>query len=210
MEEPKIDEFFDADGSTDTQRMGVQLEKYRDRLSRMIELRMDPRLRGRVDTGDVLQEAAIEIYQRLPEYRAKPDVPFYVWVRFLVIQKLAQIRRHHLGAQKRDARKEVSLQAKVSMAASTAILADTLIQSGDSPSQEFMRHERRHMVVEILESLSELDRETLALRHLEGLTNQECAAVLEIEESASSRRYLRAVTRFSEALRRRTEGESGV
>jgi len=85
------------------------LDEYRGRLRRMVALRLDPRLQGRVDPSDVIQEAYIDAARRIPEFRNEPRVSFYSGFRFLVGQRVQEQHRRHLGAQARDAGREVSL-----------------------------------------------------------------------------------------------------
>ena len=50
--------------------------RYRDRLKRLVHLRLSRRLQGRVDDSDVLQEAFLDVSRRLKEYVADPKLPF--------------------------------------------------------------------------------------------------------------------------------------
>src|SRR4051794_35566418 len=93
----------------DPERFGAILEAYRPRLRRMVALRLDPRLLGRIDPSDVIQEAYLEASARLAEYLQKPVMPFFLWLRFLADQKVVTLHRHHLGTQMRDVGREVSL-----------------------------------------------------------------------------------------------------
>src|SRR5467141_3493529 len=86
-------------GEGDTTVLGQLLQSHRKRLRRMVRLRMDPKLQGRVDASDVLQEAFLEAAQRLAEYLRDPRMPFFLWLRFLTGQKLLTLRRRHLGAE---------------------------------------------------------------------------------------------------------------
>src|SRR5262252_8749566 len=83
---------------------------YRDQLRRMVALRLDHRLNGRVSPSDVLQEAYIDALRRVPHYLAKPEMPFFGWLRLIVGQRLVDIHRQHLGTRLRDASQEVSFQ----------------------------------------------------------------------------------------------------
>src|ERR1700745_2652731 len=82
---------------------------HRDRLKRMVHLRLSRRLAGRVDDSDVLQEAFVEVARKLPEYAKAPRLPLFLWLRQLTALKLAEVHRHHLGTQLRDADREVTL-----------------------------------------------------------------------------------------------------
>src|SRR4051812_32354157 len=93
----------------DTAALGELLAAHRRRLRRMVRLRMDPRLQGRVDPSDVLQETFLEAAQRLADYVRDPRMPFFLWLRFLTGQRLLTLRRRHLGTEARDAGREISL-----------------------------------------------------------------------------------------------------
>src|SRR5262249_12022548 len=87
---------------------GVLLARSRDRLKRLVALRLDRRLQGRVDASDIIQEAHLEATARLREYARDPAMPWFLWLRFLVGQQLLTVHRRHLGAQARDAGREIS------------------------------------------------------------------------------------------------------
>src|SRR5215472_13414041 len=93
----------------DREALGKLLARHRGRLRRMIAVRLDRRLQGRIDPSDVIQEAYLDATVRLPDYLKQPAMPFFLWLRFLAGQKLLELHRRHLGAQARDAGREVSL-----------------------------------------------------------------------------------------------------
>lgn len=185
----------------DPEAVGQLLEDFRSRIARMLTVRMDPRLRGRVDASDVIQDTFLEVHNRLEDYRSRGDMPFFLWVRFLAGQKLVQMHRRHLGTERRDARRELPDALRRMPGASTITLAGALMSSGVTPSEVAMRMEDEERLVRVLDELKELDREVLALRHFEGLSNLEVAQLLDIEPSAASRRYVRALARLQERLR---------
>jgi RNA polymerase sigma-70 factor, ECF subfamily len=176
------------------------LDAYRARLRRMVALRVDPRLHGRVDPSDVIQEAYLDASRRLPEYRDKPAVPFYLWLRFLVGQRVLDQHRRHLGAAARDAGREVSLYRGPMPQASTAALAAQLLGKLTSPSHAALRAERKIRLQEALNAMDPLDREIVILRNYEQLTNGEAAQVLGLDKSAASKRYILALLRLKEIL----------
>src|SRR6516162_4275144 len=94
----------------DEQALTELFVRHRERLRQMIRLRLDRRLRGRLDSSDVLQEAYLEIARRAGEYVAQPTMPPFLWLRFLTGQKLLELHRHHLGARMRDPALELSLR----------------------------------------------------------------------------------------------------
>jgi RNA polymerase sigma-70 factor (ECF subfamily) len=179
---------------------GATVEAHRPRLRRMIALRLDPRLQGRIDASDVVQETLLEAAGRLADYLQNPNMPFYLWLRFLAGQKLITLHRHHLGVKMRDARREVSLYRGHLPEATSAALAAQLLGEHTSPSVAAVRAELKIRLQEALNSLDEIDREVLALRHFEQLTNAECARLLGLSESAASKRHLRALGRLKTIL----------
>src|SRR5215470_12303922 len=124
---PETQELLQAAAAGDRERWGSLLDRHRDRLRRMVALRLDRRLQGRVDASDVIQEAFLEASTRLPEYVQRPAMPFFLWLRFLTGQKMQELHRRHLGAQMRDAGREISLYRDALPATSSAALAAQLL-----------------------------------------------------------------------------------
>jgi RNA polymerase sigma-70 factor (ECF subfamily) len=179
---------------------GTLFNRHRDRLRRMVALRLDHRLQGRIDPSDVIQEAYVEASARLPEYVRSPSMPFFLWLRFLTGQQLLVLHRRHLGAQARDAAREISLYRGRLPGMSSADLAAQLLGRLTRPSEAAVRAEIKIRLQEALNAMDAMDREVLALRHFEQLTNTETARVLGLRESAASKRYLRALKRLKEIL----------
>ncbi len=174
----------------------------RDRLLRMIEFRLDERVRGRVDPEDVLQEGFVELSKRLPEYLLNPAVSPFVWMRQIAYQALIGVQRRHFG-QKRDPRHEVrglrgspNGNAQQADATSLSILS-AFAEQLTSPSQALVREEELQQLRELLSSMDEVDREVLALRHFEQMSNNQIAETLGISVTAASNRYVRAMLRLS-------------
>ena len=171
-----------------------------ERLRRMVAVRMDRRLQGRVDVADVIQEAYVEVAEHIDEYLARPSMPFYLWLRAIAVNKLLQLHRHHLGTEMRDAGREVALYRDPLPEAASAALAAQLLGRLPRPSEAAVRTEMKARLQEALNRLDPLDREALALRHFEQLTVSEMAGVLRISGAAASKRLLRALQRLREVL----------
>jgi RNA polymerase sigma-70 factor (ECF subfamily) len=184
----------------DTAAAGEALVRHRARLRRMVEARLDRRVRGRVDPSDVLQDGFADAVAKLPNYLADPKLPLFLWLRLVIGERLAKAHRSHLGAQVRDASREVSLYHGPMPAASSAALAAHLLGKETSPTQAIVRAERLLRVQEALNALDPLDREILSLRHFEELTHAEVSRVLEIEEAAAAKRYIRALKKLKDVL----------
>lgn len=168
------------------------ISPYRDKLKRIVAFRMDMRLQGRIDPSDVIQETFLEAWQRLPAFVSKPDVPFFVWLRALAQQRLGMLRREHLERDKRTVMKEVPIRQDDSSSA----IAIAILDKAVSPSEAVQQHELFLKVQAKLEEMEPMDREVLALRHFEQLTNLETANVLGLTEPAASQRYARALKRL--------------
>jgi RNA polymerase sigma-70 factor (ECF subfamily) len=187
-------------GAGDQRALAEVFALYRDRLRQMVRLRLDRRLQGRLDASDVLQEAYLDFARRLPDYAREPNMPVYLWLRFLTGQRLIDLHRQHLGAKMRDAGQEVSLYRGALPQASSVSLAAQLLGRLTSASQAAVRAETQIRVQEALNRMDAMDREVLALRHFEMLSNDETAAVLVLSKTAASNRYVRALKRLKEVL----------
>lgn len=184
----------------EVQILAEALERQRPILRRSVQLRMDPQLLGRLDPSDVLQEAFLDASRRFAEYLTSPSVPLSLWLRSLTLQRLVDLHRQHLGAKKRDVGREVSGGVFDVPETSAIGLANLLVDSTRSPTSEVIHREKCRRVREAVESLAPLDREVLAMRHFEELSNSDVARILQISVTAASNRYVRAVSRLKEVL----------
>jgi RNA polymerase sigma-70 factor (ECF subfamily) len=194
--------FAEEDGGEGDRAFAERFTEHRQRLKQMLHFRMDPRLRSRTDLSDILQEAYIDAYRRLDHYASKPNMSFYVWLRQVTMQRLIDIHRQHLLADKRDVRNEVRLGASDYNAATSAAIAKQFVDQMVTPSQVAIRQEMAVQLETTLENLDEIDRDVLALRHFEELGNSEVAEVLGISEAAASNRYVRALARLRKDLQK--------
>lgn len=196
----------------DREILGELFSRHGARLERMVRLRMDRRLQGRIDAADVLQEAYLEALKSFSSYLARPETSFFVWLRCVTARTLLDLHRYHLGAQARDARREVSLHRALpvggSPQATSEALAARLLGRFTSPSVAARRAERRLRLESVLNSMDPMDREILTLRHLEQLSNGEAAELLGISETATSKRHVRALKKLKEILYARGDPSS--
>jgi RNA polymerase sigma-70 factor, ECF subfamily len=182
---------------------------HQDRLRRIVALRLDRRLWGRLAPSDVIQEAAIEAVRLLPKYIDGPGMQFFLWLRWLTGKTLQTLHRKHLGVRAREAGREVRIDGGAMPAATSAALAAQLLGKDTRPSVAAAMAERRLRLEQALEDLEPIDREVLVLRHFEELTAEESAHVLGIKKSAASKRYVRALGRLKGLLEKLPGGEEG-
>lgn len=186
--------------SNGPQALADLFSRFQPRLDKMVRFRLDQRLWGRVDPADVLQEAYLEAAARLDAYLARRDAPVFVWLRSMTEQVLINVHRRHLGAKIRDARAEVSMYRKPSGQATSFCLAARLIGNLTSPSQAAIREEMIDQLRKAFDTMDPIDREVLALRHFEELTNNEVAEILGLQKAAASNRYVRALKRLKTVM----------
>jgi RNA polymerase sigma-70 factor (ECF subfamily) len=196
----ETDELLDRLRLGDEEALTSLFLRYRRRLRRMVRLRMDRRLQGRVDPSDVLQEAYLDVTKRARDYLARQDIPVFLWLRMITGQRLLAMHRRHFGAAMRDLGQEVSLHRGALPQATTVSLAEMLLGRLTTPSQAAQRAELQVRLQEILNAMDPMDREILTLRHFEELTNSEVSEVLGIQKTTASTRYLRALKRLKDVL----------
>ncbi len=207
QEDPETEELLSKVGGGGPELQHL-LERHRDRLRRMIAVRLDSRLTPVIDPSDVVQEALADASRKLESYLRDRPLPFYPWLRRLAEERIIQLHRHHLGTQKRSATREHRLDLALPDD-SASRLADCLVASGTSPSQQVLRDEQAQRLREVLDKLSPNDREILVMCYLEELDFREIAAALGITDNAAKVRHFRAMKRVRELLAGHDLGESG-
>jgi RNA polymerase sigma-70 factor (ECF subfamily) len=169
--------------------------RHQDYLHRLVELRLDPRLRSRVDPADVVQEAHLEALNRLNTYLERPALPFRLWLRQIAFDRALKARRQHLTTARRALGREVPLPERSSL-----VLARQLLAGGSTPSQRLDHRELAHRLRQAVAQLPDADREVVMMRHFEGLSNQEVACLLRIDPGTASKRHGRALLRLHRIL----------
>ena len=185
----------------DTAFVGL-FESLRDRMRRLVHFRMDRRVRGRVDPEDVIQEAFLDARARLSHFIDGDFPGFFFWLRMVVAQTLSRTHRAHLGAQIRTVEREVSPGLGPDLPDTSASLSYHLMAQVTSPSRALDRDERSERLHQALQAMSPLDREIIALRHFEELSNSETATLLQLRPQTASQRYVRAMERLHRILQR--------
>jgi RNA polymerase sigma-70 factor, ECF subfamily len=179
---------------------GELLSSQQERLLRIIGLRMEPRLRNRVDPADIIQETFLEATRRRQEFFERSGVPLFIWLRLLALQKLAEIHRHHVGAKSRSLNREKRPERMVSHDTSAMIVAQ-LLGHTTTPSRIVAQAELEQRLRAALDQLDPLDREIIMLRNFEKLTNPEAAGILGLGLSTAGSRYVRAIRKLGEIMR---------
>jgi RNA polymerase sigma-70 factor (ECF subfamily) len=182
------------------------LDRHRQRLRDLIQLRLDRRLAARVDPSDVVQESLAEADRRLPNYLRDRPMLFYPWLRALALQRLTDLHRQHVRSLKRSVCREV-VRLPFLTDNSLRDLARRMTGPECSPSAGLERREALERMRAALAGLPERDREVLLLRHLEQLSVREMASVLGVSEGAVKVRHVRALWRLRQTLGEATSEE---
>jgi RNA polymerase sigma-70 factor, ECF subfamily len=192
---PDTEQLIDQASRGDTAAREQLLVRHRDRLRKMVRVRMDRRLAARIDPSDVVQEALADADRKLSDYLRRRPLPFYPWLRRLAWERLIILHRRHVRAGRRSVVREEPANLALPDESSLE-LAQRLIAPGTGPSNHLLRQEAADRVQAALAQLGEGDREVLVLRYLEGLSNPDIAAALGVSEGAVKMRHLRALERL--------------
>jgi RNA polymerase sigma-70 factor (ECF subfamily) len=201
---PDTEELLRRAAAGDPEARATVLEQHRERLRRMIAVRIDPRLAARIDPSDVVQETLAEADRLLAGYVQSPPLPFYPWLRQLAWDQIVHQHRLHIQARRRTVSREEPVPLGLP-GESVLALADRLLACAPSPSAVATREEIRDRVQAALGTLGEEDREVLALRYLEGLSARAVGEVLGVSEAAAKKRALRALRRLRDLLATKEE-----
>ncbi len=180
----------------DSDALAALFAQHRERLRKMIQFRLHPRVARRVDPEDVLQDAYLDALKRIDSYRDQEDPSCLLWLRLVVGQTLVDLHRRHLGAKMRNANQEVPISRLAGPRVHSETMSVQLSGGLTSPSQAAVREEAARLLQGVLAKMDPIDREILVLRHFEELTNAEVSKILDLRPSAASNRYIRALGRL--------------
>ncbi|HKB42093.1 MAG TPA: sigma-70 family RNA polymerase sigma factor [Gemmataceae bacterium] len=169
--------------------------RHRPYLKQLVELRLDPKLRTRIDPSDVVQEAHLEAFRRLNAYLQERPMPFRLWLRQIAYDHTLKAWRHHRGTARRAAGREVPLPERSSL-----VFAKQLLAGSSTPSQQLDRRELAQRLRQAMAQLPRADREVILMRHFEGLSNQEVGCLLGMDPGTVSKQHGRAMLRLHKIL----------
>ena len=176
------------------------MDRHRNSLRRMIQLRLDQRLMQRMDVSDVIQDVLIEANRRLTDYLSNPVMPFHLWIRQIAKDRIIDAHRRHRVSAKRSIDREQPQPGKGPFDQSTIELANQFRDQALTPAAAATQRELAQQIESAVQMLRENDREIILMRHYEQLNNQEIAQSLGLTEPAASMRYLRALKRLREII----------
>lgn len=186
------------------------MDRHRDAVRRMIQMRLDQAVARRVDASDVVQDVMLEASQRLTDYLQNPSMPFHLWLRQLAKDRIIDMHRRHRGAQRRSVDREQNFSGLGGDDQSAADLAGLLKDAELTPAAAALRQEMQNRFLLALDHLEEGDREIIVMRHFEHLGNSEVADALGLSAPAAGMRYLRAIRKLREFLGSDDASVSGI
>lgn len=188
------------DGSADA--LGTLLASYVPYLTLLARLQIGRRIQGKVDPGDVVQDACLDAHRQIKGFRGTSEPEFLGWLRVILSGRIAMVLRHYLGTKGRDANLEREISAGVDE--SNAALGGGLAANGSTPSQHVSKREQAVILAEALERLPADYRDVIVLRQIEGLGFADVAARMKRSEDSVQKLWVRGLA----ALRREIGGEA--
>ena len=176
------------------------MDRHRESLRQMVQMRLDKAIVGRVDASDVVQDVLWEASKRLDDYIQDPAMPFHLWLRQLAKDRMIDMHRRHRGAQRRSVDRENPLQTAPGPDASAFDWGGQLPDGELTPAAANIRKELEQRFLAALSQLDEDDREIILMRHYEHLGNGEVATALGITPAAAGMRHLRALKKLRAIL----------
>jgi RNA polymerase sigma-70 factor (ECF subfamily) len=190
------DEWLHQARQGDREALGRLLEAHRAALHRLAERQLDVRIAVRVDASDVIQQTFLEAHRSFPQFAGRDVRDLAAWVQGILDHKVAAAIRDHTLLQKRNVRRERSMDDS---RAGKGPLKQELDAGLSSPSQKVMRGEEAERLTQALATLPEDQREAVRLRHLEGWALADIARHLGRTPAATAG----LIKRGMQALRRR-------
>ena len=174
------------------------LMRYESWLKILAGLEIDSRFRGKFSASDAVQQTLLEAWKDWDRFEGTEEPQRLAWLRQILAHQLAHLARHYAGTQKRDVRREVSLQH--SLAESSHRLGNMLPAPVSSPSAQLEAKEQQLHLANVLEQLPDDYREIIVLRNLQHLSHKEIAERLGRSEGAIRMLWVRALTKLREEI----------
>ena len=191
---------MEADVGTDK----LDLERCREYLRMLARLQLHPRLHGKLDASDVVQQTLLSAHANRGQFRGRTEAELLGWLRQILATHLAGAERQ-FGAARRDLNRERSLEA--GLEDSAARLDHWLAADQSSPSQRVMREELHLRLAEALGRLPEDQRQAIELHHLKGCTVADAAEQMGRTKNAVVGLLFRGLKKLRELLQEPMPGE---
>jgi RNA polymerase sigma-70 factor (ECF subfamily) len=177
---------------------GWHPERYRNALRLLARMHLDPRLQGKLDASDVVQQTLLKAHANLDQFRGQSEAEFSAWLRKILANTLAEEARK-FGTDKRNSAREQSLEAAIEE--SSARVEQWLAAEQSSPNELAERQEHLLRLADALEQLPEGQRQAVELHHLKGFPVAEVARSLGRSEASVGALLYRGLNKLRELLK---------
>jgi RNA polymerase sigma-70 factor, ECF subfamily len=187
--------------SGDSQALAEFLTARQPQLMAFLDRRLGTALRRKIEPDDLFQEVSTEALRSLGAVDLAERDPFN-WLCQVAERRIIDAHRRFFGSQKRDAGRELSLNAAGGGSADTSRpgLINLLVASMTSASQAFSRDQKQMRLLTALEQLPEEHREALRLRYLEGMPSKQIADKLGKSDGAIRVMLTRSLAKLQQIL----------
>lgn len=184
--------------------LGHLLQMYRNYLRLLAGTQLDRKLQGRASGSDVVQDTLLEAHRDFEQFRGQRPEEFVAWLRRILIHNLARVVERNVLTEKRDVRREVSIDdLREGVDQSQLRLATMLAADETSPSRRLISKEDQWLLADEIEMLDPPYREVIRLRHVEGLAFEEVARRMRRTSGATRMLWMRALARLRANLAHR-------
>ncbi len=181
-----------------TEDLAAFIESHRRQLLAYADRNIGPALRSRLEAEDIVQEVVVSALSSIDQFQIEGRDPFRLLCQ-LAEQRIIDAHRHHVGAQKRSAAREVSMDAPVAGGDGFGFI-NMLVASITSPSQAFSRDQKEFQLQQAIAELNDEQREILRLRFVEGLPTKDIAERIGKSDGAIRVTLTRTVAHLQEIL----------
>lgn len=197
--ESKVGELFSSACAGSNASLGKLLTLYSNYLKLLVTAQMDARLKGRVSASDIVQESFFEAHRDFHQFRGKSPGEFVVWLRKIVVNNILKVVEQHVLTEKRDVRREVSMEEIGRRLEQSTVRLETLLAVEDnSPSGHAVQRENEVRLADTLAQLPADYREVIILRHIEGLAFEAVGQRMQRSAGAVRMLWLRALKQLRE------------
>jgi RNA polymerase sigma-70 factor (ECF subfamily) len=175
----------------------LDLNRYRDYLLTLARSEVRDRFPGKLDLSGIVQETLLEAVRSAESFRGTTEAERMAWLRRILAHNLTdEVRK--LGAAKRDAGRELSLDAALDD--SSARLERWLVGTDLTPSRRLGKEEQLLRMAEALTQLPDAQRDAVELHHLKGLPLAEVAERIGRSKGAVASLVFRGLERLRQLL----------
>lgn len=175
--------------------LGEVLEACRGYLLMVAQRELAPTLQAKGGASDLVQETFLEAQQDFAQFQGQSAEELLAWLRQVLLNRLANFRRHYRGTAKRNVAREIALDPR-----NRACGAPDIPARVSTPSKFAVANERAIALERALLRLPEEYRRVILLRHDEGHSFEEIGQQLGRTANAARKLWVRAIEQLEAQL----------